>query len=159
NDVTQGEPVLFSKKDSDTSDVWQRLLTGALTQTKQSWRVLPTVLTNELTPTASTALGIHAVGRQGVEQVLDKQDDLSWISELEFSSEDREEIISAVESDSLWRLLPLHRTTKGQLTSIADKRAYLDGGIAVPSVLAERIVLLEGSITPRLKAAYQSHHI
>ena len=73
--------------------------------------MLSTVLTNELTPTASTALGICPIERPGVEHALSEQDDLSWVSKLEFSSDDREDVLSAVEDDALWRRLPLHRTT------------------------------------------------
>ena len=106
-DLTQGEPPLFSKNSNDASDVWQRLLTAALARTKRSWRVLSTVLTNELTPSASTALGIRPADRPGVEHVLSEQDDLAWVSKLELSSEDREEVLNAIEDDALWRRLPL----------------------------------------------------
>jgi hypothetical protein len=136
-----GTPLLATPAGAGAS-VWYRLAAGALGQSGESWRILPELLTNELTPNAASDLRVRPVDREAVEELLRGVADLSWVSELDLRDLESAEIIAAVVDPDVWRRLPLHNLSIGGRTSIESRRAYLDGGLPVPEPLANRVTLL-----------------
>lgn len=157
-DLVVGQP-LYALGTTFSESMWARLLNGALTQLSQGWRLLPEILTNELTPSVERALGVEAVEPAAVEKLVGGLEDLAWIAELQMSNQDREGILGAVTNPTLWKRLPLHEAASGELIAIDKQRSYLDSGIPVPAVLKSRVILLRSPDTPGLVAAYAHHGI
>jgi hypothetical protein len=130
--------------------VWVSILRRTLAAREDEWRLLPSVLTRELSERQLVNLGVSGVDAETAVLVLsDLNDDA--LRELVFTAEERDTLLRDIGDTGLLPRLPIHVTTDGRVVSI-DHSAYLaTGDLPLPSALDEDAVLIQPHTDPALR--------
>jgi hypothetical protein len=113
--------------DSPWIKLWRNIEPG-------SWFVLTEGLANDVPRNAWEKLGISQVQQTEVLTRLQGDVDMSTIDGKLYTDAEREIVLAAVEDERVWRLLPLHIDSQGEITAI-DANCYLEGTYAAPAQL------------------------
>ncbi len=108
---------------------WKRL--WAAMHKGEQWSLVPEELADALPRTRWTQANVAEFDAR---TLIDDLSKTGWDIESpeEFSEEEREEILTRIENEDLWRRLPLHTTVDGNLVSTNGERVYLVPGGEVP---------------------------
>ena len=119
---------------------WSRLW-GAL-NTGKEWSLIPEELVDVLPRTRWTQARLTEIDAQTLIHELSETGQ-GIESPEEFPEEDREEILSHISNEDLWRRLPLHSTVDGIPVSAGSERTYLvrDGVRPNDSLVREAILI------------------
>ena len=136
------------------SPAWEKLWRKvAGTQHDADWQVIDTELVDVLPRRSWSDLKIEEIKPEPVLKALSDLPDLSEISGEGFTPDERTEILSAIPDKGLWRKLPWHETTQGNLVAI-DHRTYRDKGLSLPEQLRKDINLIIDSEALRRKSSW-----
>jgi hypothetical protein len=132
------------KDPSSQNSVWIKLwrMTSAKT-----WEVLSSPMCAVLSDNQLKKLNIRVVDEASVVARLVGCQDLSRVDGTEFTGAELDAVLSAVDDESVWRQLPLHRDRGGRLQR-ADASCYLGHEPPLPIAFAAKVRFIEPSTNP-----------
>ena len=117
--------------ESNTTDVWLKILQVAYGDKLSPWVVIPQILGQELTPKIKSELRIVDISAGRVLNELgDKIAEIDF-SKMNLSSLDIEEVLLKIDNEKHWCKLPLHKTVDGNYIAI-DALCVLEGQQEIP---------------------------
>ncbi len=125
----------------DQHSAWPKLWTGL--HEGDGWRLIPEDLADAIPEGQWHAAGVHPIRPRALIDKLRETEGQGIAVPEEFSIEQRNEILSRIEDEDLWRRLPLHTTPDSVLVSADRQRVYLapsrdTGPLCGEAILIER---------------------
>jgi hypothetical protein len=140
-----GVPLVTTAGAGETPDaVVGRVAKEALERRQQNWRWVPPELADRLTREQERAMGVQRLRAQTLEEML-AESGVGWLAGLSLTTDERLSLLRLIDSDDLWRRLPLHETVTGALVPATDTRSgspcYLEPELSYPVPAALRSIL------------------
>ena len=157
--LIHGDPGHFSDESplmtvGDDSNIWLELMRRAFTvKGDERWRLVPSLLSEELTPNARKALRIQAINRTGVIEMLKHYTDAE-LAGIDVTELDREQLIREVDDAHVLAGLRVHLIVAGERTSIQPDCTYVATDYALPGSLADGVVLLAKEPKTEIRKRY-----
>lgn len=141
---------------SEFDELWEKVARELFAQNNESWRIIETILADQITPDKRPSLNIDILNRDSViEEIkkdIDKNGTSSLVKLLGLTSQEREAILSEIgknqQNKDYWLKLPLHKTLDGQFIGINDNCIYLENpDFLVPEELKSLVSIIKRSET------------
>lgn len=160
--LLHGNPENFNNQDwlyllAESDELWQKVARELFAQNNESWRIIETILANQITPDKRPSLNIKILSRDSVIEEIKKDIDKNGISSLNvellgLTSQEREDILSEIgknqHNKGYWLKLPLHETLDGKFITISDKHIYLQNpNFTIPEKLQSLVTIIKRSET------------
>lgn len=117
------EKPLYIMSNTDNNNLWFKIADQVLSKNNESWRLINPQLAVNVPPTKYTHLKLESFSSENVIKLL-KEEGANLIDANELSFSDRQTLLTEIGKDinnkDLWRLLPLHENTNGDLVSIKN---------------------------------------
>lgn len=158
--LLHGESVHYQADDTpllvgdinDAQNIWARITDCVLAMDKADWQVINRALADNLTPIQRNTLGLRAVSRRGVEELLKTDEQFAEVNRrLQFSAEDSDTLLREILAKDTLKRLKIHETIDGERV-IIDEKTYLtnEAGFVISSALKKQITLLHRHTNPNL---------
>ena len=146
------DSTLWYKFDSWQHPAWPKLWKG-LNPSKE-WSLIPDELINELPQSQLVRTRIKAINEKTLIEHLQEMYDTgkSPPNLAKLSVEERDEILSCIENEDLWKWLPLHTTVKGNCVSIKKKVYLASHNLNSKDPLVDEVTLIKQSTNKKLSA-------
>ena len=136
--------------DTDLSSVWEKIAREIYTINHQSWRLIEQKLADVLSRELSNRLNVKTLHIKEILDALNNHFNQIAFQKLNIESVEREEILSKIDDEILWKKMPFHETTEGKLISITEN-CYLDSDLTILSSLKGKFDRVKRSSLPAIK--------
>lgn len=125
------EKPLYIMSNTDNNNLWFKIAHQVLSENNESWRLINPQLADNVPQTKYTHLKLESFSPENFIKLLkeikeekEKEEEANLIDGNKLSSAERETLLREIGKDinnkDLWRLLPLHENTNGDLVSIKN---------------------------------------
>jgi len=133
-----------------------RLAHSAMAILEDEWRWLQHEnLARNLSDSIADELKIKHIDFNAIEELLEEIEDLTWLSDIGLSQNDKRTLLRRIQSKELWRFLPFHETAGGLYVSLDNHDCYYQTeGFHIPSSLKEIVTIIQRTNDAQLNMKY-----
>ena len=143
------DSILFVE--SETQDVWVKLIRQALRHTDGQWRIISKSLADRIPNHHWNTIKIEAINPDSVQLLLQDVGSENIDGTL-FSSTEREILLRDIDQLDILRKMPIHEDLDGNLTSIDKPNTYLEFNLNLDHELLNKITVIRKNRNPILAA-------
>ncbi|MDM8515657.1 hypothetical protein QUF76_05610 [Desulfobacterales bacterium HSG16] len=157
NDI---QTALLREPQVEYASLLDKIAHSTMQKLGEEWRWLNKELSDVISPQRAEQLRIRHIDFNTVEKLLQdilKKEGVEWLSDLDLSRNERNELLKRIQDDKLWCQLPLHETVSGLLVNVIRLDYYeVEKNLSVPSAMKNRLRVIKKTSDISLDKRYRN---